>query len=111
MGAHGKKVYVTGLDTKTNTVQIGTEEALWKTGLTASDVIWHGPSSHESTMRVQAKVRYSDEMVPGELSWDEKGDIRIMFDRPKRAITPGQSVVFYDGDDVLGGGVISSVLG
>ncbi len=110
LGAHGQKVYVTGLDTTTNTVMIGTDKDLWKSGLTATDVVWNGASNRPDGLRVQAKVRYSDDLVGSTLTWDDEATIRVIFDSPKRAITPGQSVVLYEGDDVVGGGVISSVL-
>lgn len=111
LGAHGQKVYVTEIDRGSNTVNIGTESDLWKSGLTATDIVWHGPSNRAGDLRVEAKVRYSDDLVPGTLSWTGERSAMLSFDRPKRAITPGQSVVFYDRDEVLGGGIISSVLG
>ena len=61
-------------------------------------------------MHVQAKVRYKDEAADALVSLEESGKIRITFDQSKRAITPGQSVVLYDGDDLLCGGVIEQVL-
>jgi tRNA-specific 2-thiouridylase len=110
LGAYGRRVYVTEIDVEQNAVHIGEEPDLWHAGLTADQVSWSGRSNPEGPIRVQAKVRYSDDPVAGTLHPEESGRIRLQFDSPKRAITPGQSVVFYDGDELLGGGVISSIL-
>jgi tRNA-specific 2-thiouridylase len=56
--------------------------------------------------RVHAKIRYKDSGGPATIRESEKGSVIVEFDEGKRAITPGQSVVFYEGDDLVGGGVI-----
>jgi tRNA-specific 2-thiouridylase len=61
-------------------------------------------------MSVQVKVRYKDEASAATVYSEEGSGIRVVFERAKRAITPGQSVVLYDGDDVVCGGVIETVL-
>jgi tRNA-specific 2-thiouridylase len=106
IGAHGRPMYVTGVDQATNTVHIGPEADLLRTGLLARGVNLVGRSELLDGMEVQAKVRYKDEATPAKLYPDGDGCVRVVFDTPKRAITPGQSVVFYDGEDVIGGGVI-----
>ena len=58
-------------------------------------------------MHVTAKIRYSDPGAPVEIRTQEDGRIRLEFEEPRRAITPGQSAVFYDGDTVIGGGIIT----
>jgi tRNA-specific 2-thiouridylase len=58
-------------------------------------------------VRVQAKIRHRHEPAPAVLENAPKGEVRVTFDEPQRAITPGQAVVFYDGDLVVGGGWIA----
>jgi tRNA-specific 2-thiouridylase len=61
-------------------------------------------------MSVEAKVRYKDDPSPATVHSAEGAGFRLVFEKAKRAITPGQSVVLYDGDDVICGGVIEEVL-
>jgi tRNA-uridine 2-sulfurtransferase len=110
IGAFGKPVYVTEIDKDSNTVHIGPKESLMRTGLIARDVNMVGASAISDGMRVSAKVRYKDEPSPAAVYAEEGDGIRVVFDEPKRAITPGQSVVLYDGDDVVCGGVIDKVV-
>ena len=53
-----------------------------------------------------AKIRYRQTEQPCEVTVEENGSVQVLFDHPQRAITPGQAVVLYDGDTVLGGGTI-----
>ena len=62
----------------------------------------------EKGMKVEAKIRYSAEPKKAKLILLPRNYARVVFEEPQRAITPGQSVVFYDGDTVLGGGRILS---
>ena len=57
-------------------------------------------------MRVRAKVRYKQKETDATITPLENGDVSVVFDEPQRAIAPGQAVVFYDGDIVVGGGTI-----
>ena len=102
-------MYVTEIDSKTNTIKIGTDGELHHRTLIADQVNWSGITSLDKNLRVQARVRYKDRGADAIVSLEENGKIKVMFDQPKRAITPGQSVVLYDGDDVLCGGVIEQV--
>jgi tRNA-specific 2-thiouridylase len=110
IGAHKQKMYVTAIDSKTNTIKIGQDAKLHHRTLIADQVNWSGIAGLEGNMRVQAKVRYKDEGTDALVSLEESGKIRVTFDQPKRAITPGQSVVVYDGEDLLCGGVIVQAL-
>ena len=99
--------YVARKESATNTLVVAPpaeEEALMSRELTATNVNWVGrvPADGDN---VQASVRYRQEPVPARIRNQELG-IRVVFDTPVRAITPGQSVVFYKGDEVLGGGII-----
>ena len=110
IGAHGRPMYVTGVDGNTNTVHIGSGEELLQTGLLARGVNLVGRGELVEGMEVEAKVRYKDEAARAKLYPSGDSSVRVVFDKPKRAITPGQSVVFYDGEDLVGGGVIDAVL-
>lgn len=110
IGAFGEKVYVTEIDKESNTVVIGSQSDLLHRGLVASSVNWLSIGTLSGPMKVTAKVRYKDDDTAAVVTPLGDGRIQLIFDEPKRAITPGQSVVLYDGDDVLGGGIIESVI-
>jgi tRNA-uridine 2-sulfurtransferase len=109
IGAHKEKMYVTSIDSNTNTLTIGSDAELHHRVLRAGQINWSGIAEITKDHRVRAKVRYKDEGSDAVLSLENAGKIRVTFDQPKRAITPGQSVVVYDGDDLLCGGVIEYV--
>lgn len=98
-------LYVLSKDTVLNTVTVGRSESLFSDSLTASAVVYCSEQMPD-TFRCEAKVRYSH---AGSLCTVEKtgeNTVKVQFDTHQRAITPGQSVVFYDGDTVIGGGYI-----
>ncbi len=109
IGAHGAKMYVTGIDKDTNVVNIGREQDLFHTSLTAIEANWVGIAGIDSPRRVHAQVRYKDHPEAATV-YPVEGGFRVEFEQPKRAITPGQSVVLYEDDDVLGGGIIDKIL-
>jgi len=108
--ALGYPVYVIGIHPETNTIEVGTEDKLYHNALVAGNVNLISVEKIEDGMRVVAKVRYLDEGSPATIENYRDGKIIVKFDKPKRAITPGQSVVFYDGDIVVGGGIIEEAL-
>lgn len=110
VGAHGEKVYVTDIDAQSNKVSIGRKDDLLRKTLLARDVNLIAVESLNGGLPVQAQVRYKDAPAPATVFADGGGRIRVVFDEPKRAIAPGQSVVLYDGDRLLGGGVIERSL-
>ena len=110
IGAYGQKMYVTEIDSNTNSIKIGTDVDLHHRTLIAGQVNWSGLATLDKSRRVKAKVRYKDRGTDALVSLEENGNIKVTFDEPKRAITRGQSVVIYDEDDVLCGGVIEQVL-
>ncbi len=110
IGAHGGRMYVTAIDATSNTVQIGPDAELWRSGLKASGVLWSGRPAPVDALDVQAMVRYADEPTEARVRPTGDGSIEVRFAHPKRAITPGQSVVLYDGDDLVGGGLIDGPL-
>ena len=110
IGAFGEKVYVTHIDKKANTLTIGSKDDLLDKGLVASNVNWVSLGGLKREMKVTAKVRYKDDASRAVVKPLEEDRIGLTFDEPKRAITPGQSVVLYDGDEVIAGGIIDQVL-
>ncbi len=103
--AAGKPIYVTQLDVLNNRVVMGDGEALLAEGLIAERVNLHAVETGE-VFRADVKIRYLHEAVPATVSLLDDGRARVTFDDPQRAVTPGQAVVFYEGDVVRGGGWI-----
>lgn len=108
--AMGAPVYVCGKDMAANTVTVGPNEALFHTSLRASDWNWIAIENLTEPIRVMAKARSRMTEQPATVYPEEGGFARVEFDEPQRAITPGQAVVLYDGDTVVGGGTITEVL-
>ncbi|OHW63011.1 tRNA-specific 2-thiouridylase MnmA [Andreesenia angusta] len=104
--ALGYPAYVVDIDIDRNEVVIGKGEDVFGKELLATDINLISIETLEKPMEVKAKVRYSAKETDALISPAGNGDIRVVFKEPVRAITPGQSVVFYDGDVVVGGGTI-----
>ncbi|MBC8043990.1 MAG: tRNA 2-thiouridine(34) synthase MnmA [Rhizobacter sp.] len=103
-------VFVTEIDYQSNTITVGSDVSLQHHGLVASQVNFISITELTEPLRCTAKIRYKDTPALCTLVPAMNGMVEVRFDQPKRAITPGQAVVFYDGEDVLGGGFIHSVL-
>ena len=99
-------LYVISKDMATNTVMLGPNDALFSKELWASAVNFITVDKLTEPMRVTAKARYRMKDVPANIEPCEDGLVHVIFDEPQRAITPGQAVVFYDGQYVVGGGII-----
>ncbi|HEY64168.1 MAG TPA: tRNA 2-thiouridine(34) synthase MnmA [Caldilineae bacterium] len=99
-------LYVLELDVDRNAVVVGTKEELGRDRLTAARVNWIAGHPPEGEITVTAKIRYKGQEVAATVRPlpDDRVDVR--FERPLRDITPGQAVVFYQGDVCLGGGII-----
>ena len=104
--AMGAPVYVCAKDMQANTVTVCPNEALFSTELTAQDWFFFPFQWPQGPMEVKAKVRSRMEEQPATLYPLSDGKCRVVFREPQRAITPGQAVVLYDGDMVIGGGTI-----
>lgn len=104
--AAGRPVYVVDILPDTNTIVVGDDEDLLSDRLMADMVNWHSAEAPAGEVRGQAKIRYRQEATPAVITPCEPGVARVDFEYPQRAVTPGQSVVFYDGETVLGGGII-----
>jgi len=108
--ALGTPVFVTDINPLTNEVVLGSEEDIFKTDLIAKDLNFMPFDKLTGEMRVQAKIRYSAKPSPAIITPVSEDRVKVTFDSKVRAITKGQSVVFYDGDTVVGGGVIDEIL-
>jgi tRNA-specific 2-thiouridylase len=102
----GERQYVIRLDAVRNRVVVGDEQALYRDGFWADQLNWVAMAGIPDPTEVQVKVRYRSAPVPAKLFPRREDCIQIHLDRPHRAITPGQSAVFYQGETVLGGGII-----
>ena len=108
--AMGAPVYVCAKDMEANTVTVGPNEALFHTTLLAKDWFFFPFDEPERPLRVKAKTRSRMIEQPATVYPEGNGICRVVFDEPQRAITPGQAVVLYDGDLVVGGGTITQVI-
>ena len=105
--AFGKPVYVIGKDMARNTLVVGDGDELMSRMLTASDLNWIAFEKPDKPFSCKAKTRYRMTEQPCTVYPLDDGSVRVEFDAPQRAVTPGQRVVFYDGDIVVGGGIIA----
>ncbi|ADL07893.1 tRNA (5-methylaminomethyl-2-thiouridylate)-methyltransferase [Thermosediminibacter oceani DSM 16646] len=103
----GKPLYVIDIDRKRNAVVVGEEKDLLTKEFTADHVNWIAFDVLDDKKRVFAKIRYNFDEKPAQIMPLNSGMVKVVFDEPQKSVTPGQSVVFYDGDVVLGGGIIS----
>jgi len=90
-------------------VTVGSNDDLLSRQLVARDVNWIAIQSLSQPLRVTAKIRHRHEPAGATIENAANGEVLVTFDEPQRAITPGQAVVFYDGDVVVGGGWIAEV--
>ena len=102
----GAPVYVVRKDVEAGTVVLGPNEALFTREVLAEQVNFISIPELTAPMRVTAKTRYSQKESEATLEPLPGDCVRLVFDQPQRAVTPGQAVVFYDGDRVVGGGTI-----
>ena len=107
--AMGTPVYVCAKDMAANTVTVGPEDALMHRKLLAKDWFFFPFPGLTAPMRVKAKTRSRMTEQSATIYPEENGAVWVEFDAPQRAITPGQAVVVYDGDLVVGGGTITEV--
>ncbi len=102
----GHPVFVTKIRPDSNEVVIGENEDLFVNTLICDRVNFMAMEGLEEEVRLKAKIRYNHPGAECVISPAEDGKVRVTFDQPQRAITPGQAVVFYQGEYVAGGGII-----
>jgi tRNA-specific 2-thiouridylase len=101
--------YVVGIDPGRNQLIVGKEEGLFQRRLLTADVHWIAGALPQLPRTLEVKIRYRHQAVPAEVAAIEERKVAVIFAEPQRAITPGQFVVFYKGEQVLGGGEILTV--
>ena len=99
-------MFVCEKDILNNRVVLGYSDDLMSDTLIATDVNFIPFDKPEDNLKVTAKTRYKQKEEPATLTMLDNGDVLVKFDKPQRAITKGQAVVFYNGDIVVGGGTI-----
>ena len=104
--AHPEPLYVKEIRPEDNTVVVGTADTLYARTLTVKDVNLIAPDRLGAPLRAKVKIRYRHAEQPAAVTPLGSDTLRIDFDEPQRAITPGQAAVIYDGDVVVGGGTI-----
>ena len=104
--AMGHPVFVTELRPDTNEVVIGENQDVFAPKLYADKLNFMSVEKLEGTMRAKAKIRYSHEGAECTIRLADNDVLECVFDKPQRAVTPGQALVLYDGEHVLGGGTI-----
>ena len=104
--ASSGRLYVTAIDAKSCSVTVGNRKDLESSTLTASTVNWISGAPPKKPLRVTAQIRHRHAEAPAVAHAQEGGRAAVRFDNPQLAVTPGQAVVFYDADEVLGGGWI-----
>lgn len=102
----GKPMFVVAIKPEDNTVVLGEEDEVFSYELSASDLNFISIPELTDEMKVTAKIRYSAKEAAAVISPLGDGRVRVVFEKPQRAVTPGQSIVFYSDDTVVGGGVI-----
>lgn len=104
--AFGRPQYVLAKDPEKNEVLLGEEDGLFSSACTVTDCNFIAVPFPKAPMRVTAKTRYSQKEAAAVIEPLEAGTVRLVFDQPQRAVTPGQAAVFFDGDRVVGGGTV-----
>ncbi len=102
----GIPLYVIGKNTDNNTLIVGEEKELYSSRLTAGSINWMAVSGLGQPLRCRTKIRFSHSFADALVVPEDNEHVAVEFDAPQRAVTPGQSVVFYYGNMVVGGGII-----
>ena len=108
--ALGYPVYVIRIDKGTNTVYVGNLRKLYSNGLIASQMNYVSLNSPYKNLQVKVRIRYNAPEVPATVVTLENGCARVDFFEPQKSVTPGQSVVLYENDVVLAGGIIEATV-
>lgn len=106
IGAYGRPMFVMKIDAENNTITLGEKGMEFSNELTARDVNFISGELPKGRIRTTARIRYQATPADAEIEMIDENRVRVFFDKPVRAVTPGQAVVFYDGDIVLGGGTV-----
>ncbi len=102
----GEPLYVTDIDPATNVITVGSREQIYGDELIASGLNWIAVEKPEGSMEVTGKIRYSHQGAKATVTPVNENSVYVKFSEPQMAITPGQAIVFYREDVVVGGGTI-----
>ncbi len=105
--AHPTPLYVLDIDARSNRITVGSDSDLYTDKMNVTDINWVSIDNPGKKFRADVKIRYLHSPSPAIVVPGKSNNAEIIFDFPQRAITPGQSAVFYENDVVLGGGFIS----
>lgn len=104
--AHSEPLYVVGLDAKNNRVIVGDRTATLSSEFTVQRVNWMSIAEPATPIKADVQIRYRAAAVPATIIPLEDSRVRVVFEQPQSSVTPGQAAVWYDGEVLLGGGVI-----
>ena len=99
-------LYVTAIVSERNVIVVGSKEEVYGTELIASDLNWISLAKLEQPITAKAKIRYLHKEAEAVIAPVDEDKVYIKFKEPQMAITPGQAIVFYNGNTVIGGGII-----
>ncbi len=108
--AVGRPLYVVRIDAEKNCIYVGGNEELFKSSFVVTNVNWIAFDNLDKETDCQIKIRYQHIPQKGKIYPLTDDQVMVKFNQPERAITPGQSAVFYQGEVVLGGGIIDKVV-
>lgn len=103
-------LYVNRIEADRNRIHVGEKSLLRCKRLKAGMLNWIGIDAPDAPLRAAARIRYRDSEEPCSIVIESPAEAAVDFDRPKHSVTPGQAVVFYRNDEVLGGGVITEAI-
>lgn len=106
----GKPVYVNKIDPEKNLIYVDDEKSLYTKRFNVKDINLMLHERIENEIDAGVKIRYKDLQNPAKIKQISDDIIEVSFKTPRKAVTPGQSAVFYDGDNVIGGGIINEIL-
>ena len=109
--AVGSPLYVVQLEPEKNRVIVGPEPELFRRKFVVRDLNWIRLVEEGEAPEAHVKIRHNHPGAPAQVEAHRANEASVTFHQPQRAITPGQAAVFYDGDEVVGGGWIDRVLG
>ncbi|MFH1046232.1 MAG: tRNA 2-thiouridine(34) synthase MnmA [Candidatus Omnitrophota bacterium] len=107
--AYKEPLYVAAIEKKNNTIIVGSKDEVYAAGLVANQLNFIYIKECPARLRVKVRVRYQHQVASATVFAEGKKAVRICFDQPQWAVTPGQAAVMYQGDCVVGGGTINKV--
>jgi tRNA-specific 2-thiouridylase len=105
--AAAEPLYVTAIESGKNTIVVGPKENIYSQELTATNVNWISGTAPDFPVKLQARIRYRHPEAEATVEMISDSAVHVHFSEPQTAVTPGQAVVFYDGDRVIGSGTIN----